>query len=762
MTAQPRHLTALRVVLCAAFLLVVSLAAPAAARADSIFSVAGRGWGHGIGMTQYGAMGYAQQGKAYDWILAHYFQQTTLATRVELTVKVDLDAGKAARSSWRIAAASVSTTLTVTDYTNGARSIEVTRGASVWMTFKAGGAVLSSDKYDSVTKTHSVGSVVATFSGSVIAATGAAATSEVRILGTSGAFSQANIAWRGRIRFTPVTTTGHAIDYVPMEQYLRGVVPRESPSSWPVEALRAQAVAARSYAYGSALSGSVLWCTTASQVYNGADDGPNNHESAKTDAAVADTANQFVVYGSGVVQTFFSSSSGGRTANSKDVWFSSRSDNTSPVYYTSVPDADDVGGNPNYRWTLSDMTGTKLAGYIRTHYASLAQPSPATVTKVTLEPGTSGYVRYVTLHWSKGSDTTLTGPQFQHALGLKSSAFTVTLKNPPSVATALTLASSETTVQAGASFVLSGALSPGRIAQVTVQHKFPGSSTWVTFATLTTRSDGTFSCTTGTRSPGTSQYRVLCAAATGWLASTSPVRSVAVVGTVTSLTLASSEATVGAGASFVLSGTLSPGHGGVVTMQHKFPGSSTWVSFRTLTTKPDGTFSSVTGTRSLGTHQYRAVYAASGGWLASTAPAVSVAIVKVPPPVWKRYEQNTSSVSYVGAWSTSKLAGLSGGTHAFSRQASATATFTFTGSKARWIGKRAANYGKAWVSVDGAKPVLIDLYSAKTLNQQRLFESATLQMGTHELTVRVAGTKNPKATNHYVDVDAFEALHPGK
>lgn len=660
MTAQPRQLAALRAGLCAVFLLVVSLAAPAAARADSIFSVDGRGWGHGIGMTQYGAMGYAQQGKTYDWILAHYFQQTTLSTRVELTVKVDLDAGKAARSSWRIAAPSAATTLTVSDYVNGAHSVEVTRGTSVWVTFKAGGCVLKTDHYNSTTKVHSAGSVIATFSASVLAATGPAAASEVRILGASGPFSQTSIAWRGRIRFTAATTTGHAIDYVPMEQYLRGVVPRESPSSWPVEALRAQAVAARSYAYDAALSGSTLWCTTASQVYNGAADGTTSHESSKTDAAVADTANRFVVYGSAVVQTFFSSSSGGRTANIEDVWLSS----TPKPYYTSVADADKVSGNPNYRWSLADMTGTTLAGRIRTHYPSLAQASPATVKTVTLDPGQSGFMRHVTLHWSKGANTTLTGPQFQHALGLKSSAFTVTLKNPPAVATVLTLASSETTVRAGAPFVLSGALRPGHVGSVTVQHKFPGSSTWVTFRTATTKADGTFSCTTATRS--------------------------------------------------------------------------------------------------LGAHQYRVLGAASRGWLASTSHAVSVAVVYVPLPVWKRYEQNTLTAKYSGLWKTSALAGLSGGTHTFSRETSAAVVYTISGTGVRWIGKRAANYGKAWVSVDRSTPILIDLYSAASLSQQRLFASPTLTAGTHTLTIRVAGKKNAKATGFYVDVDAFDALQPVK
>lgn len=639
------------------------LASPAPAQAaDAIFAVSGRGWGHGIGMTQYGAKGYAEKGWDYRRILGWYFQQTTIATRAELTVKVDLDASKAARSSWRIAAASSSTTMTVSDLAAGVRSVDVTRGASVWVTFSGGGAVLRADKVDAKTKAHVAGSVVATFPGAVIASTGSLASSKVRFLGTSGPFSQSNIAWRGQIRFTPNTTTGHAIDYLPMEQYLRGVVPRESPSSWPVEALRAQAVAARSYAYDAASSGAVLWCTTMSQVYNGADDGANSHESSKTDAAVSATADEFVVYGSKVVTTYFSSSSGGRTANSKDVWFSSRSDNDTPPYYTSVVDADNA--SPDYRWSLADMTGTTLAGKIRAHYSSLAHPSPARVTTVTLEPGSSGFVRYIKLHWSSGSDTTLTGPQFQHALGLKSSAFSVKLKNPPAVATTITLQSSAATVSANATFTLSGKAAPARAAGVTVQRKSPGATAWVTVKTLTTKSDGTFSVSTQSSTAGATEYR--------------------------------------------------------------------------------------------------AVSTATTAWLASTSATVRVYIKKPAAPVWKRYEQNAAQVKYKGAWTTSKLAGLSGGSHSFSHATSATATFSFTGTRARWIGKRASNYGKAWVRVDSGKWTLIDLYSAKTLNQQRLFESAVLSQGTHTLTIRVAGTKNAKATYHYVDVDALEALEAPK
>jgi SpoIID/LytB domain protein len=426
-----------------------------------------------------------------------------------------------------------------------------------------------------------------------------------------------------------------------------------------MEALKAQAVAARSYAYGAAASGSTLWCTTMSQVYNGADDGASSHESPYTDAAVAATAGQCVVYGSTVVQTFFSSNCGGHTANIEDVWPGS----TPEPYYTGVTSGEPAS-SPNYRWSLADMSGTTMAGKIRSYSSSLAQPSPATVTTVTLAPAVSGFVLHITLKWSNGKSTTLTGGQFKSALGLKSTAFDVVLKNPPAVATILTL------------------------------H-----------------------------------------------------------GGVTSVT---------AGVPFTLRGTIAPVHACSVALQCKSPGSSSWAALRSVTTSSDGTFAASVTAQAGGTFRYRAAYAGATAWRASTSATVSVVVTVVKPPVWKRYEQNATSVTYHGAWRTSALVGLSGATHAYSHDTSATAVFTFTGTQARWIGKRAASYGKAWVSVDASAPVLVDLYSAKTLNQQRLFQSAALALGVHRLTVRVAGTKNAKATYDYVDVDAFEALQSVK
>jgi SpoIID/LytB domain protein len=696
----------LRAAACAAAVLLTAasvLSCPSTARADAIFAVSGRGWGHGIGMTQYGAMGYAQQGKSYTWILAHYFQQTSLATRPQLTVKVDLDASKSARSSWHIEAASSSTTLTVADLANASHSVVVTRGADVWITFSAGGAVVKKNHWNGSAGKNEPGSVLGTFSGAVIASTGSTTASKVKIMGPSGPFSHNALAWRGQIRFTPNTTTGHALDYVPMEQYLRGVVPRESGSSWPKEALRAQAVAARSYAYDSASSGTVLYCTTMSQVYGGADG-----EAATTDAAVADTANQFVVYGSKVIETFFSSSSGGRTANSKDVWFSSKSDDVSPVYYTSVEDADDVGSNPNYRWTLADMSGATLAAKIRdrdngsknTDPLEYSVASPATVTNVTLDAGDSGFIRYVTMKWSNGKSFTITGPTFQFALGLKSSAFAVKLKNPPAP--------------------------PATRYQETDGHPL-----WT--GAWTTRS-------AASASGGT--YRRAAAAGA----------SLTVMFKGTSVAWIATKSDHAGKADVLLDGVR-------VTTIDLYSASTKYRSTAWTKTGLSATATHTLVVKALGTHRS----GSGGSYVYVDAVDVAGSLIAVPrPPVWKRYEQTTAAAHYTGAWKTSTLSGLSGGTHAFSRETSASVTFSFTGSRARWIGKRASNYGKAWVSVDASAPVLVDLYSSTVLNQQRLFESTVLPSGPHTLTIRVSGKKNSKASTYYVDADAFEALEPAK
>jgi len=110
------------------------------------------------------------------------------------------------------------------------------------------------------------------------------------------------------------------INNLDIESYLLGVVPAEMPSSWNYEALKAQAIAARSYAVANlgkrARMGFDLNDTPADQAYLGA-----SHETAKTDKAVIDTKGQVLVCGNKVIPAYYHSSSGGHTVNSGAVWF---------------------------------------------------------------------------------------------------------------------------------------------------------------------------------------------------------------------------------------------------------------------------------------------------------------------------------------------------------------------------------------------------------------------------------------------------------
>ncbi len=143
-------------------------------------------------------------------------------------------------------------------------------------------------------------------------------------------------AYRGRLeigRYNKDRLT--AVNIVSMEEYLYGVVPSEMPSTWPQEALKAQAVCARSYAlikagYGgesNAKKGYKIVDTVSSQVYKG-----YLAESIMANKAVDATKGEMVCYNNKVVAAYFYSTSGGRTESAADVW------SAELPYLQSVPD----------------------------------------------------------------------------------------------------------------------------------------------------------------------------------------------------------------------------------------------------------------------------------------------------------------------------------------------------------------------------------------------------------------------------------------
>ncbi len=208
-------------------------AKPAAVTATT-FLVSGRGWGHGVGMSQYGALGFANEGWTYDRILSHFYSGTEL--------------GPAAVARVRVLVAESRPSLKV-------RSPAAFRIRDVFGTIyplEAGEVVLGPKLR------VTVNGAPTDLPGPITFLAGAAPLAVDK-------------AYRGQIEVAVTGQKLNAVNIVGLEQYLQGVVAQEMPSAWPDEALKAQAVAARSYALAHRLSGKPfdLYADVRSQVYGG-------------------------------------------------------------------------------------------------------------------------------------------------------------------------------------------------------------------------------------------------------------------------------------------------------------------------------------------------------------------------------------------------------------------------------------------------------------------------------------------------------------
>jgi SpoIID/LytB domain protein len=318
----PRVVTALRLLLrtvggLAAAGLLVLLGGAAAQAQDEVlvppssgsWSVAGHGWGHGIGMSQWGAQGAALKGLSAEQILDFYYPgtvRTDIGQDYPLRVRLLSASGGATVTAGPVPGAAV----TVVDGASGVR-VTLPVGARAVITRSAGSFTVAS--LQGTTRTPVTFNGARTVAGAVWLDGGAPG--QVWVYQPSGAGSR----YVGSIQVNATGAgTAETINHVPMEQYLRGVVPRESPSSWAPAALQAQSVAARSYALSvRAPSGSADLCdTTQCQVYSGsasvtAAGVVTELHAAGTDAAIAATARNARYYGGGPAFTQFSSTNGG-------------------------------------------------------------------------------------------------------------------------------------------------------------------------------------------------------------------------------------------------------------------------------------------------------------------------------------------------------------------------------------------------------------------------------------------------------------------
>lgn len=408
----------------AAVLLVSLLVAPQPAGASiPSFTFNGSGWGHGIGLSQYGAKGFAEAGRSGEWIAGYYFPGTNIGSVSQKTVQVNLHPDANYRStsstynngfvssSWRLRPGWAGGVLVV----NGVSHADAT------YTFAASGT--------SILLRNAAGATLATFTGAVdVGATGSGSPALIQVVDGSGAFGHGYVRYRGGMRISASGGKLKLLNRLGMEDYLRGVVPRESPSSWHLEALKAQAIVARSYAH---VSGSELYCTTWSQVYNGHSKGSDRtatelHETTRTNQAIDATTNKVVMYGGKAIQTFFHSSSGGHTANIEDVWLGTGEPSTTHPYRRGVPDPHVISaGCPNTPWKDPiTIDGLALAGRLRSYSAAKAPNGAGTsiwVSGLAYDAGASGHVRTVDIIWSNGVRSTgFPGDTLRSALGLRS------------------------------------------------------------------------------------------------------------------------------------------------------------------------------------------------------------------------------------------------------------------------------------------------------------------------------------------------------
>jgi stage II sporulation protein D len=336
--------------------------APAGSGALLVFN--GHGWGHGVGLSQYGAYGYAQHGSSYAEILAHYYPGTTLGPAPAKTVRVLLADKKA----------------------------KLTIPASAPVTVR-----------DAAGKTHRLPAAPY-----VLVAKTLTWPTPLTVKAARGSYlGYGKNAYRGSFLVDLVDGKLRLIDVVGLEQYLWGVVPSEMPSSWAPEALKAQAVAARSYALATRAVGAPydVYSDTRSQMYLGV-----LHESSASTAAVNATRGQVVLYGGKVATTFFSSTSGGQTESAVN-WTG-----TAAPYLVSVPDPYDTL-SPYHNWGPVPVTATALLKALK-----LTGP----VTDATTVPNSSGRVAQLKLA-TPLSALAVPATKLRTAIGLRSTWFTVGL-----------------------------------------------------------------------------------------------------------------------------------------------------------------------------------------------------------------------------------------------------------------------------------------------------------------------------------------------
>ena len=388
--------TALIVILAAAVLTMIPAhAEPAISARSGSFTIRGAGWGHGWGMSQYGAYGAARKGLSWKQILAFYYRGTRLnklpsGTKIKVWITADDD------NSLRVLPAPG---LVVRDTAGHRYTVPTGAKYTSWRVSRSGAGYRLSYRTSSggyVTK--STGLTTGSWSFST-------RSKIVKVVLPNGAVRP----YRGTVALIKRGSGGRTVNNVLLEDYVKGVVPAEMPTSWAANAVRAQAVAARSYGVRlqkfAGNAGYHICDTTACQVYRGM-----AQETSGGNAAVKATTGMIVTYRGVVALTQFASSNGGHSA---------RGD-----YPYLVAQRDPYDGLiKSQAWTR-----TLSASSIGRAWASVGTVQRLQIISRDGAGAWGGRVKTIKIIGSLRT-ATVAGTTFQHMFGLRSSLYTV-LENP--------------------------------------------------------------------------------------------------------------------------------------------------------------------------------------------------------------------------------------------------------------------------------------------------------------------------------------------
>lgn len=365
------------------------------------WTVNGHGYGHGRGMSQYGAQGAALQGLTYSQILSFYYPRTTL-TGAKGPVRVLISADWSSdvqvrphrglrvrdlrdRTSWRLPVRPRINRWRMAPLSDGTTAVQFHNGSgwNGWQVPDGRGTLRSDGEFY--------------------------ANGPVTLLVPGGGDVVAK-RYRGAMRSVrpyPGAVVRDTVNVLPLDQYVRGVVPYEMPASWKGQALRSQAVAARTYAAWQRAQNRARYyqiCdTTACQVYGGLD-----AEQPSTNTAVQATARRILTYRGDPAFTQFSASSGGWTADGNTAYLRAKRDP-----YDNFP------GNPVHHWSAN-----LNAASLEKAYPHIGRLIDVQVTSRDGHGMWNGRVRQVVLDGTSGT-AYMTGDDFRWHFGLRSTWFNI-------------------------------------------------------------------------------------------------------------------------------------------------------------------------------------------------------------------------------------------------------------------------------------------------------------------------------------------------